>query len=318
MTTEIETTSTKSTEYQPLTPKLAWQLAAPHTWPASIMPIAVATAAAYATNGSVSFSMSVTLLVICVLMQSAVNTFNDYFDYVKGTDSEADNVEVSDAVLVYNNVNPKSAKHLAIGMLVIAFILGIYPIYIAGWIPLAFGLVGALIVVLYSGGKTPISYLPLGEAVSGVVMGGLIPIASYHVLSGVLDPLMIIWSIPTIIGIGLIMLTNNTCDIEKDIVAERNTLPVVLGRGKSVKLYHALVICWIIAIVAIVGLWFTGGLIVMPFMLLSIYPLVKALFSNPIIPQSRVGAMAQICSLNIALGAFYVAGMMACNVCLTL
>lgn len=318
MTSSNEANATKVVEHQPLTPKLAWQLAAPHTWPASIMPIAVATAAAYAATGVVSFSMSVTLLVICVLMQSAVNTFNDYFDYVKGTDSAADNVEVSDAVLVYNNINPKSAKHLAIGMLVVAFALGIYPIYVAGWIPLAFGLVGALIVVLYSGGKTPISYLPIGEAVSGVVMGGLIPIAAYHVLSGMLDPLMILWSVPTIIGIGLIMLTNNTCDIEKDVTATRKTLPVILGRAKSVKLYHTLVITWIIAIAVIVGIWFRGGLIIVPFMVFAIYPLVKALFGNPIIPQSRVGAMAQICSLNIALGAFYVAGIMACNVCLAL
>ncbi|MFR1639839.1 MAG: hypothetical protein ACLSVD_12190 [Eggerthellaceae bacterium] len=33
------------------------------------------------------------MLVICVLMQSAVNMFNDYYDYVKGADSADDNVD---------------------------------------------------------------------------------------------------------------------------------------------------------------------------------------------------------------------------------
>ena len=76
--------------------------------------------------------MCLTLLLIVILMQSAVNTFNDYYDYVKGTDSAEDNVEESDAVLVYNDINPKSALRLAIGFLVLAFALGIYAIVKAG------------------------------------------------------------------------------------------------------------------------------------------------------------------------------------------
>ena len=301
--------------YCRFTPRMAWLLAAPHTWPAAILPVLVATAAAYANRGShangdlASLALICVLLVICILMQSAVNALNDYFDYVKGSDSAEDNVEVSDAVLVYNNVNPKAALWLAIGMLVAAFILGIYPICVAGWTPLAIALVGALVVALYSGGKTPISYLPIGELVSGGVMGGLIPLACYQVLTGNLDWLMLVWAVPTIIGVGLIMMTNNTCDIEKDIVAGRSTLPVKLGRARAVKAYHALMVLWMLAIVAITAVWFRGGLVVMPFMLLAAYPLAKALWANPLAPPARVGAMGQICSLNVALGAFYAAAL---------
>ncbi len=75
--------------FAPLTCRLALQLAAPHTWPAAILPCLLAVACAMSNSAAVSFSLSVTLLVICVLMQAAVNTFNDYFDYVKGTDSDA-------------------------------------------------------------------------------------------------------------------------------------------------------------------------------------------------------------------------------------
>lgn len=303
----------RNSAYEPLTAKLAWLLAAPHTWPAAIMPCMVATAAAYATEGTLSVSLTCALLVACILMQAAVNTFNDYFDFVKGTDSADDNVDPSDSVLVYNNVNPKSALRLAVGMLVAAFTLGGYAIYVAGWIPLAIGVVGAIIVVLYSGGKTPISYLPIGEAVSGFVMGGLIPLACYQVLTQRFDVVALVWAAPTIVGVALIMFTNNTCDVEKDIEANRKTLSVMLGRPRARKTYHALMVAWVAAIVVVVAVWFTRGLIAVPFMLLAMYPFYNALWKNPLAPATRIPAMTQICCLNVVLGAFYVAAIFASN-----
>ena len=226
---------------------------------------------------------------------------------------------MSDATLVYNNVNPACALRLGIGFLAAAFLLGAYVIWQAGWIPLAIGVVGAVFVVVYSAGKTPVSYLPIGEAVSGGVMGGLIPLACYQALTGDLNWLMLLWAVPEIIGVGLIMMTNNTCDIEKDIPVGRQTLPAKLGREKARNAYHALVVAWLAAIVVLVGAFFTGGLIVVPFMLLAAIPLLKALFANPLNSHSRIGAMAQICSLNIALGAFYAAEILASSgVCFTL
>ncbi len=297
--------------YSPFTAKMALNLAAPHTWPAAIMPTLIAASAATVT-GAISVTMTLCLLVIVVLMQAAVNTFNDYYDYVKGSDSKEDNVDPSDAVLVYNNVNPKSALFLAIGLLAVAFLLGIYAIVKAGFIPLAIALIGALFVVLYSAGKSPISYLPLGELVSGVVMGGLIPLAVYQVLTGILDFKLLLISIPTIIGVGLIMFTNNTCDIERDIPSGRKTLPVLLGRSNAVAWYRILLIVWMVFIVLNVALWYTPGLILIPFMVLASYPLLKALFANPFTPERRLQAMPQILSVNIVLGAFYAAAILCC------
>ena len=298
-------------DYGRFTPLMALQIAAPHTWPAAILPCLIALACAAANGYAISAAMTLVLLAICVLMQSSVNTFNDYYDYVKGSDSADDNVDPTDAVLVYNNVNPRSALLLAIGFLVAAFALGGYVIWQTGWIPLAIGVVGAVVVVLYSAGKTPISYLPLGELISGFVMGGLIPLACYHALTGVLDPLMLVWAMPSIIGVGLIMLTNNTCDVEKDIESGRKTLSVLLGRKNARRLYHALVWLWLAFIVVDVLVWYTGGWPVLIFMLAASIPLLKALLANPLAPPARIGAMAQICSVNIALGAFYAAAVLA-------
>lgn len=304
--------------FAPLTPRFMWQLAAPHTWPAAIVPCFLAACAASVTQESISVVMAFVLLAIAILMQSSVNCFNDYYDYVKGTDSAEDGVAADDAVLVYNNVNPAHVLALAISFLVGAFALGAYVIWIAGWIPLAIGVVGALFVVVYSAGKTPVSYLPIGELVSGFVMGGLIMLASYQALSGTFDLRALVWAVPCIIGIGLIMMTNNTCDIEKDITATRKTLPVLLGREKARKLYHALVYIWIASIVAIVAVSFGNGIAVMPFMLLISYPPTHVLLKNPLVTPSRIAAMGQICNLNIILGGFYGAAMLMSQAALTL
>ena len=149
--------------------------------------------------------------------------------------------------------------------------------------------------------------LPIGALVSGFVMGGLIPLASYQALTGALDLRALLWAVPTILGVGLIMFTNNTCDVEKDVESGRRTLSVLLGRERARKLYHGVVYAWAAAIVVLVAVFFTNGLVVMPFMLLASYPLLKALLGNPLAPQARIGAMAQVCSVNIALGAFYAA-----------
>ena len=239
-------------------------------------------------------------------MQSAVNVLNDYFDFKKGTDS-ADNSsdDAFDAVLVYNNLNPKSVLALAVGFLVIAAALGLYLVYLTSWILLVIGIVGALIVVLYSGGKTPISYLPIGEFVSGFVMGGLIPLACCYTLSGVFEPMVLLASLPIMFGIGMILFTNNTCDIEKDIPAQRKTISVVLGRKKAPNCYHAAVLVWIVLIVALIGVFYPTGMPLVMIMVLAAFPVLRAITNNPLNQKSRNAAMSQIVMLNVIFGGFY-------------
>lgn len=294
-----------SPAYQPLTPKLLMQLAAPHTWPAALMPTLVGTALAIHHQGFASGTLVLAVLVIVVLMQSAVNTLNDYFDFKKGADTAENQMDKNDAVLVFNNVNPSHVKYFAFALIAFAFLLGGYVIYRAGWIPLALGIVGAAVLYLYSGGRLPISYLPIGEFVSGFTMGTLIMLATYQALTLEFSPLVIAESFPVLIGIGLILMTNNTCDIEKDIEAKRKTLPVLLGRQKARQVYHG-AFYTMVALICLYGLLlFTSGTIMIPLFILALYPFGKALCANPLILQSRVSAMTQILSVNVICGAFY-------------
>ena len=96
MPRSIRNSNTKSSEkktvcFSPLTPNLAFQLAAPHTWAAAIMPVLLSYVyCAITYSGKISILLAMILLAICILMQSAVNVLNDYFDFKEGTDS-ADN-----------------------------------------------------------------------------------------------------------------------------------------------------------------------------------------------------------------------------------
>lgn len=302
--------------YTPLTAKMMLQLAAPHTWPAAIFSVLVASALALATREghTVNGIMVCVLLAISILFQSAVNTINDYFDYMKGTDTPENQLDPSDAVLVYNKINPRSVLIFALCMVAAAFVLGVYCILVAGWLPLGIALIGVVILVLYSGGKTPISYLPIGEIVSGFTFGGLIGFASYYCLTLRAEPLAFLWLLPVMIGVALIMLTNNGCDIEKDKAAGRKTLPVLIGYERMCLVYHGLVYAWLISICIIVLIWFRSGWIVLPFMLLAVHPTGRVLLANPLTPQTRGLAFSQIAGLNIALGTFYAAAIFASTV----
>lgn len=299
--------------YTTLSPSLAFQLAGPHTWVAAVTPILLAyTYTGITYSGNINFFLALILLIISVAMQSAVNVLNDYFDFKKGTDSlENSSEDAFDAVLVYHNINPKTVLIFAIALLVVAGALGIYLVIITGWPLLVIGILGALAVVLYSAGRTPISYLPIGEFVSGIVMGGLITLASCYVLSGILDLRVLLISLPCIVGIGMILFTNNTCDIEKDILAHRKTLSVVLGRQTAMRTYRATIVFWLLIIIAIVGIFYAPG---MPFILLLVlaaFPTLRAVLANPLNQKSRDGAMAQIITLNILFIAFYCIALLA-------
>lgn len=304
---------TSSKQYTPFTPTLMWQLAAPHTWAATIAAVLFSFSyAACAYSGTMNLALTLVLFAICALMQSAANVFNDYFDYIKGTDTlENSSQDAFDAVLVYNHVNPKVVLAYGIALLACALAGGIYIIIATSWIPLVIGIIGALVVLFYSAGKMPISYLPFGEIIIGFVMGGLIPLACCYVLTGSLDFFVLIAALPVMLGIGLILATNNTCDIEKDSTTTRKTCAMVLGRENAVRAYRIALIAWIAINGILITILFTPGLLFFVIMLVALYPNYRALFHNPLNAQTRDKTMPVITGLNISMTAFYCLAIMS-------
>ena len=284
-------------QYNALTPKLALQLAAPHTWAASVFPSLFGILYCVYRSWDIGVIEAVLLLTACVLMQAAVNTFNDYMDFVKGTDSVEDNLEKDDAVLLYAGVDPVQVRNLAFVFLGIAALIGIGFTIRRGPVPLLIGLFGGMIVLLYSGGPLPISYLPIGELTSG--------------LTGELHPEVLPLSLPFVAGIGLIMMTNNTCDIEKDLQAGRKTFPNCFGRERAVKVYRGAVLLWMILIVSDGAAVNRMALIAALAAVAAAYvPVYRYLMSSPLVQSTRVTQMKGILKANICSGTICLALML--------
>ncbi|MCL2882516.1 MAG: prenyltransferase [Coriobacteriia bacterium] len=265
--------------YRALTPRAALQLAAPPTWVASIGPVLVGGLAAFALKADVltdtatrfvhrpflsgtlhlpifssRFLVLWFLMLVCaVAAQSAANTLNDYKDYVAGTDTEENCVDTTDASIIYNQLEPRTARNFGIACLVVALGAGIAVAVMSSLWLLLIGGVGILALLSYSYGPSPVSYLPLGEVISGLTFGLLIAMATFIALTRTWSWWLLLPCLQQVISIGLIMMTNNTCDIERDIEAGRKTLPVMLGRKRSLVVIAAgnmvaLVTLWVFAL----------------------------------------------------------------------
>lgn len=285
-----------------LTPLMMLRLAAPHTWAASVMPALLGTVLA-AREGVSDPVMSLLLTAVCVLMQSAVNTFNDYSDFIKGTDTLENSPDADDAVMVHDRPSPRRVLILGFAFLLAAALCAVPALLQAGWRPLAVGLVGAAAVLCYSFGKKPLSYLPLGELVSGFVMGGLIPFAVHGVLTLRFDPSALLFSLPMILGIALIMMTNNGCDIARDSAAGRRTFAVYLGQRRCALVYRVLLCLW--AVLPLPLLLTEGGALVYLIAMLPVGVSLSAQLKTGLSPGSRRQAMSGISALNLLGGTAY-------------
>ena len=302
----------QSKSYNTLTPKLALNLAAPQTWVASAIPALFGNFYCWQQGMTFSWIRGILLLAACVFLQSAVNTFNDYFDYIKGTDNEGDHVEISDAVLVYSNIAPKSALILGIVYMAAGVGVGLIACMKAGMVPIIIGIIGGVVILLYSGGPVPVSYLPIGELVSGIVMGGLIPLGIAGCADGKLHLEILLYSLPMIIGIALIMMSNNGSDIEKDRKVGRRTLPTCIGRMKRVRLYRYCIAAWV-TLASVLPLTILGPMGFISVLIIGIFgrKLIQNQLSCKLEPKTRITTMMGIVKMNILLNGAYTAAFAA-------
>ena len=216
--------------------RAAVELAAPYTWPAAVTPVLLGTLWALLTGAALRPYVALAVLAAAVLLQSAVNTLNDYVDFVSGLDTAQSCADETDAALVYRGVPSRFALALGGGFLLAAAALGALLVWQCGAGLLVFAGAGLAAILLYVLPGVSLAALPLGEALSGIAMGCVLTLAAAAAQGAALGPAALLWCAPAVLTVGSIMLTNNGCDIEKDRDAGRKTLPVLLGRKKTMQL----------------------------------------------------------------------------------
>ena len=141
-------------------------------------------------------------------------------------------------------------------------------------------------------------------------MGGLIPLGIAACADGALHAEILFFSLPLILGIALIMMSNNGCDIEKDARAGRRTLPLLLGRARSLRLYRTLCGVWIGTLI-LFPVWLAGpaGLLCPLLLILFGRQPFARLLSLELRPEERIAQMKSISAANIIGAAAYAASL---------
>jgi 1,4-dihydroxy-2-naphthoate octaprenyltransferase len=208
-----------------------WRLLRPHTLTASFVPVFVGTMLAF-VEGSIHIWLFLAMMLASILIQAATNMFNEYYDFVRGLDTE-DSVGIG-GTIVRDGIQPKTVLNLALGFFGISMLLGIYICMESSWWIAVIGLICMLFGYLYTGGPLPIAYTPFGELSSGFFMGPVIIGISYFIQTSIVTWEVMLVSIPVAIFIGAIMLSNNIRDLDGDKKSGRKTIAILLGRKNAI------------------------------------------------------------------------------------
>lgn len=189
----------------------------------------------------------------------ATTVTNNYIDYKKAIKTSGYGYEEHNA-MVRDKLSETTALLFLVSLLVIAVTFGIVLWLNTSIVVLLLGILSFGIGIIYSYGPVPISRTPFGELFSGGTMGFVIPflavfihvysldVFDVHFSNGLfalsinLDFIISIFflSIAPMLTIANIMLANNLCDMEEDIINRRYTLPIYIGKEKALKVYKHL------------------------------------------------------------------------------
>jgi 1,4-dihydroxy-2-naphthoate octaprenyltransferase len=231
----------------------AWLLATrPRTLPAAIAPVMLGTAMAIADKCFAWLAVAAAFSV-ALLLQIGVNLANDYFDYLKGIDTEErlGPLRAAQSGLI----PPKQLRGGIVLIFILSLIPGFYLLAVGGWPVLFIGLACIGAALAYSGGPFPLASHGLGDIFVFIFFGLVAVCGTYYVQALRLTPM--VWLMGTIEGllITAILVVNNLRDIETDRQSGKRTLAVILGnRASKLEYLLLLVIAYAIPII----LWLSG------------------------------------------------------------
>ena len=209
----------------------AWILATrPKTLPAAIVPVMVGSAVA-AMDHSFVVVPALMALLCALLIQIGTNLANDYFDFVKGADSEdrLGPLRVTQSGLI----PPPVVKRVMILVFLITFLLGLYLVYVGGWPILLIGVLSILSAVAYTAGPYPLAYIGLGDLFVFIFFGVVAVTGTYYVQALSWSGTALAASLPIGAVSTAILVVNNYRDIDTDRISGKKTMAVRLGRKRT-------------------------------------------------------------------------------------
>ena len=216
----------------------------PKVFAASVMPVALGSALAYA-DGKMH-GPSVPLILVCaMLIQLLSNWVNDIYDFRRGADERG---RVGPRrVLVEGFITPRQLTMASWIAAVVCFLLGLPLIIRSGWPTLAMGVACLFAAWLYTGGRYNLAYRGLGDLAAFLFFGVIAVTGTYYVNALTFSNDALILSISAGLITANILAVNNIRDITTDGLVGKRTLAVRIGAKPSKILYIILTFIAIIA-----------------------------------------------------------------------
>jgi 1,4-dihydroxy-2-naphthoate octaprenyltransferase len=243
-----------------------WRAVRPFSFTASMTPVLVGTAVAFA-SGPVSVWLFVATLVASVAIHAGANLINDYYDHVRGVDT-VDAIGPS-GVIQRGWLPPQTMRTGAVVLFACGAVAGAAIIAVRGPVILLLGVLSVAAGYAYTGGPLPLGYLGLGDLVVVIFMGGVITVGAYFVQTGGISSAAVWAALPIAAIVDAILVANNLRDLEGDRTHGKRTLAVVLGEGATRIHYLALLVGAYAAVAAGVALrelpvWALATLLTIP------------------------------------------------------
>ncbi|MFB6185111.1 MAG: 1,4-dihydroxy-2-naphthoate polyprenyltransferase [Haloarculaceae archaeon] len=247
----------------------AWLMAArPQTLPAGASPVIVGTGLAV-HEGVFAPLAALAALVGALLIQVGTNFANDYYDAMKGADT--DDREGFTRVTQSGLIAPSQVKRAMWATYGLAVVVGLYLVAVGGVPILVVGLSSIAAGIAYTGGPWPYGYRGLGDLFVFVYFGVVAVTGTYYVQAvtavpgafpvgvpaGTVPPAAVVASLAAAGMSTCILIVNNVRDRETDAAAGKRTLAVVLGyRWSRVEYLAMLALGYLVPVALWVGFGF--------------------------------------------------------------
>jgi len=204
---------------------------------ATIIPILLGTSIAWAKTGIFDPWLFLLTFLAGIFLHLGTNVINDYFDYKSGND-EINREFVrpfsgGSRMIQLGLLTPSEVLSGAIFFFILGISIGLYLVWLRGWIILLLGIIGVVSGLFYTSYPFSWASLGVGETLVGVNFGVLMSLGAYYVQtqSTAIEPLVA--SIPVALLITAVLYVNEFPDYNADKTVGKSTLVVRLGREKA-------------------------------------------------------------------------------------
>ncbi len=199
--------------------------------------VLLAAAISYAVTSGIHPVRLILILIAAVSAHVSVNALNEYSDFRSGLDARTEPTPFSggSGTLVQNPHLHTQALWLGLIALGIAMVIGLYLILTVGAMLLPIGVLGLLMVLLYTDFITRWPLLCLIAAGTG--FGPVMVWGSAVALSASPMPQALWASLPVFFAVNNLLLLNQIPDMEADQTVGRRTFPMVYGLTATARTY---------------------------------------------------------------------------------